>query len=510
MFNSPLNVSNVCTRMVALSLALALSACMVGPDYQRPEIDVPAAWRLGATEVGEISNIAWWDQFQNPVLSDLVRTALANNKDLEIATANVDQASAQYGIVRSAQFPQLSGGATAERRRLSETTALGVSPGRATFNDYGVNLSASFELDIWGRLRRASESARASLLATQQGKGTVVLTVVTTVASGYIQLLALDRQLDVAQRTSQSLGEAARLQRVRFEEGAVPESDYQQAESQYREAAARVPELERQIAQQENFISVLLGRNPGPIPRGRDIDALIFPAVPDGLPASLLERRPDIRQAEENLIAANADIGVAKAAYFPDISLTGLLGLESAQLSDLFKGPSKVWSFGVGLTQPIFNAGRIRGQVALAEALQRQALYTYEKSIISAFQDVENALIDRTKFGQIREEQAKNLEALRRFRDLAELRYSEGATIYLEVANAEQSFFNAQLAYVATQSQLFQSYANLYKAMGGGWVEDAEGLAGSTLPEAQVAGRTGQSAIVAPTDTKVSTETIVQ
>jgi multidrug efflux system outer membrane protein len=263
---------------------------------------------------------------------------------------------------------------------------------------------------------------------------------------------------------------------VRFEEGAVPESDYRQAESQYREAVARVPELERQIAQQENFISVLLGRNPGPIARGQDIDALHFPAVPADLPASLLERRPDIRQAEENLIAANADIGVAKAAYFPDISLTGLLGFESAHLSDLFKGPSKTWSFGASVLQPIFNAGRNSSQVAQTEALQQEALYTYERSIISGFQDVENALVDRTKFERIREEQAKNVEALQRFRDLADLRYREGATIYLEVATAEQSLFNAQLAYVTTQSQLFQSYANLYKAMGGGWVEQAGAL----------------------------------
>ena len=477
MFNPTLIASSLRNCVVALLLAVPLSACMVGPDYRRPEVDLPGAWRLGATEAGEISNIVWWDQFQDPVLSNLVRTALANNKDLQIATANVDQAFAQYGIVRSAQFPQLNAGASVVRERSSAN----VVRGGQKFTDYGVNLSASFELDIWGKLRRATESARAGLLASQQGRGTVVLTVVTTVASGYIQLRALDRQLEIAQRTSQSLGEAARLQRVRFEEGAVPESDYQQAESQYREAVARVPELEREIAQQENFISVLLGHNPGVTPRGRDIDTLLFPAVPDGLPASLLERRPDIRQAEQNLIAANADIGVAKAAYFPDISLTALLGLESTQLSNLFKGPSKVWSFAAGVVQPIFNAGRIRGQVAQAEALQRQALYMYEKSIISAFQDVENALIDRTKFGQIREEQAKNVEALRRFRDLAELRYREGATIYLEVANAEQSLFNAQLAYVTTQSQLFQSYANLYKAMGGGWVEEVQGLVGSSV-----------------------------
>src|SRR6266581_1332858 len=412
MLAAALNQWTLRNGAIALVLVASLSACMVGPDYRRPEVDVPAAWRLGATEAVEISNIAWWDQFDDPILSNLVRTALANNKDLEIAAANVDQAAAQYGIVRSAQFPQVNGGVSVARERSSANAPL---PGGRTVNDYAVNLSASFELDIWGKLRRATESARAGLLASQQGKGTVVLTVVATVASGYIQLRALDRQLEIAQYTSQSLGEAARLQRVRFEEGAVPQSDYLQAESQYRDAVARVPELEREIARQENFLSVLLGHNPGPIPRGRDIDALLFPNVPEGLPASLLERRPDIRQAEQNLIAANANIGVARAAYFPDISLTALLGLESA-------------------------------------------------------------LIDRTKFGQVREEQAKNVEALRRFRDLADLRYREGATIYLEVANAEQSLFNAQLAYVATQAQLFQSYANLYKAIGGGWVEETERL----------------------------------
>jgi len=473
MLNSALNQSTLRNGAIALVLVASLSACMVGPDYRRPEVDVPAAWRLGATEAVEIANIAWWDQFQDPVLSELVRTALANNKDLEIATASVDQAAAQYGIVRSAQFPQVNAGVSAARERSSANAPL---PGGRTVNDYGVNLSASFELDVWGKLRRATESARANLLATEQGKGTVVLTVVTTVATGYIQLRALDRQLQIAQDTSDSFSEVARLQRIRFEEGAVPESDYRQAESQYRDALAHVPELEREIARQENFISVLLGRNPGPIARGNDIDGFLFPAVPGALPAALLERRPDIRQAEQQLIAANADIGVAKAAYFPDISLTGLLGLESAQLSDLFKGPSRVWSFGANVAQPIFNAGRIRAQVAQAEALQREALYTYQKAIISAFQDVENALIDQTKFGQVRTEQGRNVAALRRFRDLAELRYREGATIYLEVANAEQSLFNAELAYVATQAQLFQSYANLYRAMGGGWIEEAERL----------------------------------
>jgi multidrug efflux system outer membrane protein len=465
----------------AILFALPLCACTVGPDYRRPDIDVPANWRLGPTEAVEISNVAWWDQFEDRVLSDLVRTALENNKDVKVATARVDEAFAQYGIVRSAQFPQVDASASAARAGVSQTGALSVPGGKHVFNGFDVNLSASFELDVWGRLRRATESAQASVLASRQGRSTVVLTLVSSVASGYIRLRALDRQLEIAQRTSQSLGEAARLQRVRFVEGAVPESDYQQAEAQYRDAVARVPELERQIAQQENFISVLLGCNPGPIARGRDLDALQFPAVPSGLPASLLERRPDIRQAEETLVAANADIGVAKAAYFPDISLTGLLGLESGQLSDLFKGPSKTWSIGANVLAPIFNAGRIRSGVERADAVQREALYTYEKTIISAFQDVENALVDRAKFERVRDEQARNVDALQRFRDLADLRYREGAAIYLEVATAEQSLFNVQLAYVTTQSQLFQSYANLYKALGGGWVREAEQLAGTSL-----------------------------
>ncbi len=472
MDNSSSNGQSMGNRTLALLLAASLSACTVGPDYRRPDVEIPPDWRLAAAEAAEISNVAWWEQFQDPALSTLVRTALENNKDLQIATASVDQAFAQYGITRSALWPQIDAGTAAARQRLSGSAGpVPVPSGRETFNDYSVNLSASYELDVWGRLRRATESARASLLGSEEGRRTVVLTLVSAVADGYIQLRALDRQLEIAQRTSQSLGEAARLQQVRFQEGAVPESDYRQAESQYETAAAQVPELERQVAQQENFISVLLGRNPGPIERGRDIDALLFPVVPGALPASLLERRPDVRQAEQNLIAANADIGVAKAAYFR----------ESAELSDLFKGPSRTWSYGAGVTLPIFNAGRINNQVAQSEAVQRQALFAYQKSIIVAFQDVENALVDRTKFGRTREVQARNVAALQRFRDLAALRYKEGATIYLEVANAEQSLFNAQLAYVATQSQLFRSYANLYKATGGGWVAAAEALASSRV-----------------------------
>ncbi len=465
-------------RRLALALTVALAACTLGPDYRRPEVETPAAWRSPVGEASDVANLAWWEQFQDPALTALVVDAVRNNKDLKIATANVEAAFAQYGITRSALFPQVDAQASATRERASRNAGpVPLPSGGRTFNDFSADLTLGYEIDVWGRLRRATEAARADLLASEEGRRTVVMTLVSTVAAGYIQLRALDRQLEIARQTSASLGAAARLQRVRFEQGARPESDYQQAESQYQAAAAQVPELERLIARQENFLSVLVGRNPGQIARGRGIEALAFPPVPAALPSSLLERRPDILQAEQNLVAANADIGVAKAAYFPRISLTAALGFESSDLSDLLKSPSKRGTLGVGATLPIFNAGRIRNQVAQAEAFQREALASYEKSILVGLQDVDNALIDRAKFSEAREVQAKNVAALARFRDLAALRYREGATIYLEVANAEQSLFSAQLAYVAVQSQLFQSYANLYKAVGGGWDTDAEKLA---------------------------------
>jgi outer membrane protein, multidrug efflux system len=458
------------SRKLAPLLALLLAGCVLGPDYRRPEVAAPAAWRASAGDPAETANVAWWEQFQDPVLSALVQEAVRGSKDLVVATARVEQAYAQYGITRSALFPQVDAQASVARERV----------GRDTTNDFQAALVLDYEIDVWGRLRRATEAARADVLASEEGRRTVVMTLVSSLASGYVQLRAFDRQLDIARQTSQSLGEAARLQRVRFQAGARPESDYQQAESQYQSAAALVPELERQVARQENFINVLLGRNPGPIARGRAIEALAYPAVPGALPSTLLERRPDIRQAEQTLVAANADIGVARANYFPRISLTAALGFQSAALSEFTNSSSRRGVVGLGAVLPIFNAGRTRSQVMQAEAFHREALASYEKSILVAFQEVEDALTDRTKLGEARDVQARNVAALTRFRDLADLRYREGATIYLEVANAEQSLFSAQLAHVAAQAQLFQSYATLYRAIGGGWDSEVEKLAASS------------------------------
>jgi multidrug efflux system outer membrane protein len=440
---------------------------------------MPAGWRVGAAEAGEVANAAWWDAFQDPALSKLVADSVAGSLDLKAAVARVDQARAQYGVARSALFPQLNADASGERLRASRTTFQGQSipSGQQNYSLYDLDLSASYEIDVWGRLRRATEAARAQLLAGEEARRTIVLTLVTNVADAYIQLLALDDELAIAQRTLESRREVLRLQKARFEGGVAPESDMRQAESQYQIAAAEVPALQRQIAQQENLISLLAGRKPGAVERGRTFSQLPLPAIPSGLPSDLLQRRPDVVQAEQNLIAANANIGVARAAYFPRISLTGFLGLQSGELSQLFKGPSFAWTGGAGLTQSLFNGGALRSQVELAEARQRELVASYQEAVISALRDVNDALIARSTLEQQRAEQEKNVEALTRLLKLAQRRYQEGAAIFLEVATAEQSLFDAEISLDTLRAQLFQSYADLYRAFGGGWIRTAEAVA---------------------------------
>ncbi len=467
-------------NLVIAVFAWALTACSaVGPDYARPALDLPGGWRMGPAEAGEISNAAWWDAFQDPALSKLVADTIVGNLDLKAAVARVDQARAQYGLARSALFPQVNADASGQHVRVSRNTFSGAFFPQ-NYGAYDVDLSASYEIDIWGRLRRATEAAHAQLLASEEGRRTVVLTLVSEVADAYIQLLALDDELAIAQRTLESRREVLRLQKARFEGGVAPESDMRQAEAQYQTAAAAVPALQREVAQQENLISLLAGRNPGAVERGHAFGQLAFPPVPAGLPSDLLARRPDVRQAEQSLIAANANIGVARAAYFPRISLTALLGLQSQQLSQLFKDSSFTWTGATGLTQAVFNGGALRSQVALAQARQRELVADYQSAVISALRDVNDALIARSTLEQQRAEQEKNVAALTRLLELAKRRYQEGAAIFLEVATAEQSLFDAQIALDSVRAQLFQSYADLYRAFGGGWVQTAEALPQAT------------------------------
>jgi multidrug efflux system outer membrane protein len=461
--------------LIVALLALLAGGCMVGPDYVRPPVDAPAAWRLGEPEVRDLANTAWWEQFGDPVLNDLIAEALRANKDLLIATARIDEFAGKYGFVRSGLFPQVGAGYEPSRQR--NIPAGATQP--ATYNSYSAVLSASWEIDLWGRIRRQTEAANAQLLASEEGRNAVILSLLGSVAGAYINLRDLDRQLEIARATAKSRGESYDLFKLRFEGGLISLLELSQNKSQYEEALATIPPLEKAIAQQENGLSVLLGRNPGPIARGKDIDQLLLPAIPAGLPSDLLERRPDLRRAEQDLIAANALIGAAKAMYFPTISLTGLFGYASPSLSSLFDGPSKVWQYAAPITMPIFTAGAIAGQVQAAEAVQQQALFRYQKAIQEAFREVDDSLVsqDRTRAQLLA--QGRQVEALQQYASTARLRYDNGYTSFIEVLDAERSLFNAQLQFVQTQQVQLQAMVNLYLAMGGGWVVEAGKMTGT-------------------------------
>ncbi len=468
-------------------VAVALAGCMVGPDYQRPTLDMPNSWRFEDAGVKDAANTAWWGQFDDPVLNELIQIALQENKDVKIAAARVEQFMGQYGTTRAALFPQVGATASASRQRASQVTGPtplekfgNVDP---TFNNYEIYLNAAWEIDLWGKLRRASEAARADLLSSEEARRAVILTLVSSVAGSYVNLRDLDKQYEVAKQTAGVREESYKLFKLRFEGGVISELELMQVKSEYEEALSRIPFYEKLIAQQENALSVLLGRNPGSIPRGKSIDELVLPAIPAGLPSDLLANRPDIRQAEQNLVAANANIGVAKAQYFPTISLTGFLGFASSDLSKLFTSSAGAWGFGVPIAAPIFTAGAISGQVKAAEAVQQQLLIRYTQAIQGAFREVDDALVDQKRSREQLEAQGLQVETLSQYARIARLRFDEGYTSYLEVLDAERSLFNAQLSYAQTQGTIFQSLVNVYKAMGGGWVVEADKMTGLATGE---------------------------
>ncbi|MFO1433588.1 MAG: efflux transporter outer membrane subunit [Candidatus Competibacteraceae bacterium] len=468
-------------RLTVVLSALLLSACMVGPDYERPAIETPKDWRFPTASLANAANTLWWRQFQDPVLNRLIQVALQENQDLKIATARIDQFLGQYAVVRSQLFPQLFGSAAGTKTSNSLKTNPPAVRGDRETNLYQGLLDLSYEIDLWGRLRRQTEAAQAQLFASEEGRRAVILTLVASVASAYTQLLSLDRQLALAQSTTDTRAEFFRVIDLRFKAGIVSALEVSQAKSDYEEAASTVPDYQRAIAVQEDLLSILLGRNPGPIVRDRRLEQLALPAVPAGLPSSLLERRPDILQAEQNLIAANAQIGVARAAYFPTLSLTGTLGTVSATLSDLFTGPAKVWQYGVNSTLPIFTAGNLAGNVQIAEAQQRQLLFEYQRVIQQAFREVNDALINTQKYKEQLQVLARQVEALQNYRRLAGLRYDNGYVSLLEVLDADRRLFQGEINQTQSQAQLYISLINLYQAMGGGWVSQADAMtAGQT------------------------------
>ena len=459
------------------ALVLLLAGCTVGPNYTRPGAAVPDAYRGttagdattgGATALGEQK---WWEVFQDEQLRQLIATALQQNWDVRVAAARVLQAQAQLGVTRADQFPSLTGGAQVQRQRVAQApVAPGVSFPSFETNLFETSLSLAWELDFWGRFRRATEAARASLLASEWGRQAVLTTLVADVAGAYFQLRELDLELEISERTLRSRRESLDLVKSQEEHGAASMLDVRQSEELVFTAAAAIPDLERRIEQQENFVNILLGQNPSPVPRGRPVTAQPHPpVVPAGLPASLLERRPDIRQAEQRLVAANARIGVAKAAYFPQITLTGVGGFQSSELGSLFSGPAGMWTVAAGLTEPVFDAGRIRSTVRLAEAQQQEALLVYQQTIQQAFREVADELVAYRKTREFRLQQELLTQSAQDAARLSESRYQGGATTYLEVLDSNTRYFSAELSLAQAQLGELEALVQLYRALGGGW-----------------------------------------
>jgi multidrug efflux system outer membrane protein len=471
------------------ALTVLLAGCMMGPDYVRPKFDAPAEFRFEPSAAAETAHTAWWKQFGDPVLASLVEEALANNVNLKVAVANVDQAAGVLTQTRSQLFPQIGYAATGERLRTTESganrEAARLLPNPQTA--YQALLTASWEIDLWGRIRRQSESALANVLASEGARRGVILSLVTSVVSDYILLRGLDEQLAISRQTLDTYGQSVKLFELQFKYGQVSQMNVAQAQSQYETAAAQIPAIESQIAQTENALSILVGRNPGPIARGKSLEELTLPPVPAGLPSQLLERRPDLMQSEQQLVAANAQIGAAKALYFPTISLTGNFGGASSDLSKLFTGPARVWNYAGQAIGPIFTFGAVGGQVAQAEAGQQAALYSYQQSIQNAFGDVANALISSQKLQEQSAAQARLVAALKDYARLANLQYNGGYTSYVTVLQAEQSLFPAELTLASVRAQVFTSNVSIYKAMGGGWVDlaDKSTAAGKSTPIAE-------------------------
>ncbi|HEY7501025.1 MAG TPA: efflux transporter outer membrane subunit [Vicinamibacterales bacterium] len=464
------------TKLLAMLVVTAsVAGCTVGPNYRRPVVSTPTTFRADRSPAPDGASLAdskWFDVFNDTRLQELIRKALAQNHDLREAAARVEAARANLGLTRADQFPTIQAGASVTTARSAASGSFPLPPGvdqTRTFGGGSVGLS-QFELDLWGRLRRATEAARADLAASEETRKAVTSVLVADVASAYFNLLELDMELAIARRTLSVREDSLKLIQSRERGGLGTLLDVRTGEQLVYAAAQVVPNLEQLIEQTENQISFLLGGAPGAVPRNRTLTEQVQPpAVPAGLPSSLLDRRPDIRAAEQNLVAANAIIGAAKAAYFPRISLTGLLGFQSDQLSSLFTGPARVWQFVPQVTQPVFTAGRLRSNVRLAEAQQQIALIQYERTIQGAFREVSDALIQYQKVREIRAKQEQLAATLRDRSRMSYVRYEGGIDTLLNALDADRDLFDAELRLAQTTRDELLAVVQLYRALGGGW-----------------------------------------
>ena len=472
----------------AVVVAAAVAGCALGPDYRRPETTTPAAYRFEPEATADsLGDAGWWQVYRDPVLQSLIREALADNLDVRIAAARVDQARAALGSARLQQLPQVSVAAGAARQR---TSVYELPPGTPPIsNVFSLEGSLSYEIDFWGKYRRATEAARAQLLQSTYAKQDVIAGLVTSVATAYFTLQTLDEELAITERTVGTRQKFVDLTQAQHDRGTVSELDVATAQAQLAVAKATLPDLTRQIGQTEDQLSVLLGHNPDRILRGDgagaipNLDHALPPAPAAGLPSSLLERRPDLREAEQNLVAANAEVGVAKANLFPSITLTALDGGVSNALSSLFSGPARTWSVGGGLLQPLLSPQRNLYQLELADAQKRQALLQYQKSVQTAFQEVSDALIARQQDAEAQAAQEAQVDAQRRANTIALARYRVGYASYFNVIDADRDLFTAELSLSAARLSTLLSVVQLYRALGGGWqVEQPAAASAASAP----------------------------
>jgi multidrug efflux system outer membrane protein len=468
------------TIISGLGGVLIISSCNMAPMDYRPMVEIPHEYRLelkNADDSTTCANLRWWQEFNDVVLDQLIVDALANNNDLKIAIARVQEFFGLLGIVSSELFPQIDGTLDKTRQQLSLGAVTPLSPIYRRFNTYVAQFNAFYALDIWGKIKNSSDAAFNDYLAQVEVRRTVVLTLVTAVANSYIDLRKLDKQIEISINTLKTRIEAERIAKARFDGGLTSELEYKQAQSETESAIIAIKGFEILIPQQENLISVLIGKIPGPIPRGQTLNTMTMPPViPVGIPSELLGRRPDILKAENDLIATNFRIGVARAAFFPDIVLTGYYGNQSIQLQDLLTSKFVSWAHSINLFQPIFTGGRLISQLEVAKAINNQAAYNYRQIILNAFREVNDALIAHKKNLELVVEQTKQVEIFQRYRYLAELQYNNGQSDYLNVLDAERRLFEAELLLADTEGDSYTSLINLYRALGGGWVIDADNL----------------------------------
>ncbi len=456
-------------RSLAASLVLAaLCGCKVGPNYKRPVVSLPDQYRglapdAAAQPSGEaFGEMKFWTVFQDKVLEDLIKEALTNNYDIRIAAARVTQAKAALGITRADQFPSVSASGSIQQVKS------GLFPGGPTFDS--LSIQASYIIDFWGQYRRATEAAKANLVATQYGQDVVRTTLVSDIASAYFSLRQYDLQLDYSQKTLEGDKEMLNLNTIKFKGGESAETDVLQAQLLVEQAEAQIVSLKQSIEQTENAISILLGRNPGAITRGISLtDQPHMPQVPPGLPSTLLERRPDVRRAEMLLVSANANVGVAKAAFFPQFALTGQYGMQSTSITSFLEGPAQFWAIGGQLLQPVFEGGRIRSNYNLAWARRDEAQLSYQQSVQLAVADVSNSLVGYTQSQQYRAKIKEQTDTYYETARLANVRFNGGATSFLEVLVTQQQYFTSELALAQAWNTELQNYVQLYRALGGGW-----------------------------------------